>query len=99
MDTNQALKILKDGGFKIEKSGKNYIYRTSIGDFLYSPRELVNFARTYTSEGQRLSFKKNVKTYSNKKNRTQTREDIHHERFENFDYNKPRKKDNIWNWD
>lgn len=65
----------------------------------YSGRELVNFARIWTSEGQNTPTKKLVKEFDKKKNRQATRQAIHHKNYDKIPQNEKVKQEDVWNWD
>lgn len=102
MNLEKALKILKGEWHTFVKTAKGYVQEHDFMaqyEYIYTPRKIINWAKLYTSEGQRLNIKQKVKQERKEKNRHHTKQDIHHERFENFSKNKLRKDGDIWNWD
>lgn len=64
----------------------------------YSARELIKFARVYTSDNeQHTAIKTSLKTNS-KKNRTKVRDAIKTESFDDIPQNGEMFKDDIWNY-
>lgn len=61
-------------------------------------REVVKLARN-RNRLVGTSIKKNVKTFSNKKNRAATRDAINSQNFDRIPQNEPTKTDDIWSWD
>jgi creatinine amidohydrolase/Fe(II)-dependent formamide hydrolase-like protein len=102
MNTEKAFEILKLNGWNLYKNGKTYFVVSHGGnhpDEEICPRELIKKASYYTSENSSRNYKKSAKKYRHKNNRQSTREDIHHENFDNFSHNELRDDEDIWNWD
>ena len=102
MNAEKAFEILKLNGWNLYKDGNKYFQRSGGGnwpDEEICPRALIKRASYYTSENSSSNYKKNTKKYRHKNNRQTTREDIHHERFENFSHNQLREDEDMWNWD
>jgi len=100
MSTREAVKILKDQGYFVDKvNGIFYIKYPTMTSEAMSAREVIKIAKIYTSEGQRNNIKKNVKQQRHERNRAKTRQLIEKEEFDAFYYNKLAKDDDIWNWD
>lgn len=97
MNTKEALKILKEQGYSFEVCGKKY-YQLP-GYYEYSARQLIKWAKCYTSEHKfNTAWKSPLKEFRHRKNRAKTKDDIHHERFDNFGKGL-RKDEDPWNWD
>lgn len=65
-----------------------------------SPRELIGWAKNYTSERPgRTAFKKPLKEYQAKRDRRKTKQAIRHENIDSIPLNKPLHEENRWNWD
>lgn len=64
----------------------------------WSGREIIKLARAYTDSSQQTSMHKNVKKYSNDKDRTATRDAIKKEDFDKIPSNRRTKEDDIWGW-
>jgi hypothetical protein len=103
MNTKKAIKILKEKGYFVEQISKNKFRvsksrrETEYDDYL-DGHELVRLAKIWTSEGQNLPFKENVKHFDKRRNRQKTNQAIHHEEFDKFPKGKIYKED-IWSWD
>lgn len=103
MNTKKAIKILKEQGYFVDQISKNEFRvsdsrrETKYDDYL-DGHELVRRAKIWTSEGQNLRFKKNVKHFDKRRNRQKTNQAIHHEEFDKFPKGKIYKED-IWSWD
>ena len=102
MNTKKATKILREQGYYVEKlSKKEFILGFSKRDqdcSVVDARNLISRARIYTSEGQKLPIKDNVKHFDKRRNRQRTNQAIHHEEFDKFPKGKIYKED-IWSWD
>ena len=110
MNTQDAIKHLKSIGFFVENFGKNYKIRRigrsetpwSAQDF-YTARELIKFAKSYSSENnQNTALKNNLKTFDKSKNRAKTRNLTSvkdEEKLDEFGPNAKIKRENRWNWD
>lgn len=98
MNLKKALNILKCRGWKIEyKNGKYYKDWGFLVEEI-TPREIVRIARLYTSDNKSNTvIKSGMKEFRHRKNRTKTREDLKHERYDNFGKGL-RKDENPWNW-
>lgn len=104
MNVKIAIKILREHGYKIisHDSEKKWsiAYNGFCLDEKLSGREIIKMARIYTSDNnQNTAMKRSLKHFRNRKNRSKTREDLSHDRFDNFDKNKLRQDDDSWNWD
>lgn len=102
MNTKKAMKILREQGISVEQDDKNFILEYKGFDFYetLSGRELIKYAKNYTSENNRnTSFKSSVKHFDNRKNRQATREKLSHEMYDDIPQNGKVKQENIWNWD
>lgn len=102
MNAEKAYEILKLNGWLIYKDGNKYFQKSGGGNWTdeeISPRALIKKASYYTSENSSSSSKKSAKKYRHKNNRQATKQDIHHEKFDNFSNNELREDEDIWNWD
>lgn len=106
MNTKEAIKILKERVsyiHTIEKDGKNFVvyYKAWIIESdVYSARQLIKWAKSYTSENnQNTASKRNVKKFDNGKNRTATRDAIKSENFDKIPQRGKVAMDDIWSWD
>ena len=111
MNTAAAIKHLKSIGFFVEPlAGKLYnIRRIGTSDHPWyskgarTARELINFARVYSSENnQHTAIKKNVKRCDKAKNRAATRNLLNTRDEERIDLLGPKvkaKQEDIWMWD
>ena len=101
MNTKKAVQILKEHGYIVNKADKGWQvqYPCSIYPSFYSNRQLINHARTYTSEGQQTPINKNVKYYRHRNNRHHTKQSLANESYEEFFRGKLRKDEDRWNWD
>jgi hypothetical protein len=101
VNLEEALKILKEQDRIFEKVKGGYLekcpFYTSWNEIV-SARQVINTAKSYTSEGTQRSVKKNLKQSRREKNRSATKEDIHHERYDNFSKNNLRKDGDPWDW-
>lgn len=115
MNLKKAIKLLKELSWihdivklpNRKKGEKRWKIHNSWGDpniptlndyDILTDREVVSFARDrHRMTG--TSIKKNVKKFSNKKNRAATRDAIKSENFDIIPQNKPTKTDDIWSWD
>ena len=103
MDTQEAVTILESRGWKIyPKNGKWAITHPIYGDMvswktenpLFSGRELVKFVRN-----DKRYYKSNVKKFSNRKDRSATRDAIKSENFDKIPQNARTKEEDPWCWD
>lgn len=101
MNIEKALKILREKGNIITRSGKGWEVRwpCSTETYYYTDRKLINWAREYTSEGQQTPVNSNVKYFRHRNNRHHTKQSLAHERYEEFFQGKLRKDEDRWNWD
>lgn len=97
----KAMNLLNEIGFNIEIVDGRYVNKqyAPLNDEFLTERELIKWARIYSSEGQRTPIKRNVKEFRHRNNRAKTREDIHRENFDSFSQGELRKDEDIWNWD
>ena len=65
----------------------------------WSGRDIIKLARSYTDSNQQTSMHKNVKKFSNDKDRTATRDAIQKEDFDKIPSKMRTKSDSLWNWD
>lgn len=65
----------------------------------WTGREIVKLARSYTDSNQQTSLHKNVKKFSNDKDRTATRDAIKKEDFDKIPAQKRTAESNPWCWD
>jgi hypothetical protein len=90
-------------GLDITKIGDGlYTFKMYDGSLRqYTARELINLAKDYSSSSKRnTTMKKNVKHFSNSKNRTKTRDALATEDFDKIpNRNAPVAEDDIWCWD
>lgn len=90
-------------GLDITKIGNGlYTFKLYDGNLRqYTARELINLAKDYSSSSKRnTTMKKNVKHFSNAKNRSKTRDILATEEFDKLpDVNNPVAEDDIWSWD
>ena len=101
MNTERAVKILKKNAYKVQYHGndnwsvKGYNWSEW---YSYKTRELINFAKSFTSNSKSRA-KKMVKKFSDKKNRAATRSAINTSQTENLNSNMPAKTEDVWSWD
>jgi uncharacterized protein with WD repeat len=100
----QALVFLnKKKDRKFEMINRNlYIEKDWRGeDKTYTARELIKLAKVWSSENnQETSIKKNIKHFSNRKNRTHTRDALSTHDFDKIpSVNNVVAEDDRWNWD
>jgi uncharacterized protein with WD repeat len=107
MTVDEAIKTLKerkDWFHTAEKIGKN-LYRVYYrGGYLQedtmTAREIIKSAKAYSSENnQETAIKKNLKKYSNCKDRAATRDNLRKEEFDKIPSKKRVKEDDRWSWD
>ena len=99
---NKAFKVmnlLNEIGFNIELVDGKFVSFNQGYEEILSDRQVIKWARIYSSEGQRTPIKRNVKEFRHRNNRAKTREDIHRENFDSFSQGELRKDEDIWNWD
>lgn len=78
------------------KKGRTELYNKD----RYTPRELIKWAKGYTSDSPgRTPFKKPLKEYQAKRDRRKTKQAIKHENIDSIPLNKPLHEENRWNWD
>jgi hypothetical protein len=65
----------------------------------WTGREIIKLARAYTDSSQQTSMRKNVKKFSNDKDRAATRDAIKKEDFDKIPSNKRTKEEDRWCWD
>lgn len=71
-----------------------------INDWRYTARELIKWARCYTSDSNRnTKFKSTVKFFDHRKNRRRTKQCLKNELYDNIPSRKAVYKENRWNWD
>lgn len=110
MNTQEAIKHLKSIGFFVEPLFPSGYKIRKIGqsdypwnDDIYSSRELVKFAKCYSSENnQNTAFKKMIKTFDKSKNRAKTRNLLaakDEEKLDEFGPNAKILQEDRWNWD
>ena len=104
MNTKKAIKIIRKQGNYVHQIGRDkYIISDSKipqpYDREYDGRDLVNYAKIYTSEGQKTSIKRDLKYADKRKNRSATRQALSGENYDLFFFNKKAKQDDIWYWD
>lgn len=100
MNVKKALKILKSKGYQFQKIDGQWFMIGDWGEpYPYDDRALINFAREFTSEGQRTPVKSNVKSVGKRKERQRVREALAHDRYDDIPLKKPIHKEDIWNWD
>lgn len=101
---HQAMEHLnKRKGWRIEMVNANlYLDHHTDGEPIeYTARQLIKLAKVWSSENnQETAIKKNVKRFSNRKNRTKTRDAIKNEDFDKIpSVNDVVDTDDRWNWD
>jgi hypothetical protein len=116
MNTSEAIAHLEKQGWKINKKGNsyqvnrigrgvhyNYASNNFKGNDLYSARELVKFARIFSSDNnQSTKLRKNLKEFSNGPERAHVRDLVKlqdEERLEDLSKNKVTTKEDVWSWD
>ena len=116
MNTSEAIAHLEKQGWKINKKGNgyqlnrigrgihyNWMAKNFTGDTLYSARELVKFARIFSSNNsQSTALRKNLKEFSDGPERAHVRDLTKlqdEERLEDLSKNKVTTKEDIWSWD
>ena len=103
MNTHEAIKILKNKGWKIVKldSGNLNVLHPRWSDYdEYTPREFIELARCYTHENKRATnINQSTKKEHNGKNRSATRNAINSDDFDKIPLNRPTKSGDRWNWD
>lgn len=78
------------------KKGRTELYNKD----RYSPREIIKWAKTYTSDSPgKTAFKKPLKEYQAKRDRRKTKQAIKHQDIDSIPLNKPLHEENRWNWD
>ena len=65
----------------------------------WTGREIIKLARAYTDSNHQTSFHKNVKKFSNDKDRTATRDAIKNEDFDKIPSKKRTAESDPWAWD
>jgi hypothetical protein len=89
MNLQKAIKIIKERGFcsveKIPNKAKNE-ERWQVDNFTYTDHELIAYARGYTSDINR-SYKKHVKHFNSRKERTAERSALAHEDYDKIPLN------------
>lgn len=111
MNTKDAIKHLKSIGYFVEPLFPNRYKIRRIGQSdlpwviqdSYSARELVKFAKCYSSENNQSSaIKKNIKKFDKSKARAKTRNLLaskDEEKLDEFGPNAKIKSEDRWNWD
>lgn len=103
MDLRGSLKILKERAHINFTESSNNGERVWLYDndptLPYTDREIIKFAREYTSERTQTPIKKNVKEFDRRGNRAKTKELLHHEKYEDIPQNDKVHKEDIWGWD
>lgn len=113
MNTEEAIKILRREGYTVtpeenlgDKRGQpRYIVDREFNlpngkPFFYTARELIKWAKCYTSENNRTTaMKRNIKKYDRIKNRRATKKAIKEERWDDIPLNGKVKEEDSWNWD
>lgn len=84
-----------NGDYRINSNG---LYYETIKNE-WTGREIVKLARSYTDSNQQTTLHKNVKKFSNDKDRTATRDAIKKEDFDKIPSKKRTSESSIWNWD
>lgn len=100
MNVQKAIRILKQRAhfIRIEECGKDWKLIWDSGySSIYTNRELINFARCYTSEYTE-PVSKILKTF-NPKVRRKTRQMVHEEKFDDIPTDKPVYKEDGWHYD
>lgn len=101
--TEQALERLKVHDNKFVKINENLFHQIGCDgeEFPYTARELIKFAKCYSSENRgETKVRKNLKHFSNSKNRSHTRDLIQVGDYDMIpSVNDPVATDDPWNWD
>lgn len=101
MNVTRAIKHLQRQGVRIQRvdnNSFNVMFTRCTTWWPYTSRELVKLAKSMSSYCDR-SYKRNVKHYNNRKNRTATRAAIAHGRAGDLNDKKVAKGDDVWAWD
>lgn len=97
MSTKEAIKILRQHGYDVEKINKHSFL---VDKEPYTARELCDYATYYTSENNRNTvFKKQLKYWEHKNNRHATKQALNNMDFDSIPQNKKVKGEDPWNWD
>lgn len=112
MNTEEAIKILRREGYTValeenlgDKKVQRYIIDREFScpndkPFLMTARELIKWARCYTSENNHNSaIKRNIKEFDHIKDRRATKRAIKEERWDDIPLKGKVKEENPWNWD
>ena len=68
--------------------------------WLYTARELIKWAREYTSDSKRnTKLKSTIKFFDHRKNRRRTKQCLKHKLYDNIPSKKAVYRENRWNWD
>jgi hypothetical protein len=86
-----------NGNVWMNYHSKGWYYLDSTKD-IWTGRQVIKLARSYTDSNQQTSMHKNVKKFSNDKDRTATRDAIKNEDFDKIPSKKRTKSDDIWSW-
>ena len=78
-----------------KEDGLYYLWNDGERCFPYNEKEVWRLINSYKYDNSPM--KKNVKKFSNKKERTRLRENLNRERFEMAEIRD--NKENIWHWD
>jgi DNA-binding GntR family transcriptional regulator len=98
MDTKEAVKLLRENGYIVNKFKKGWhvLRPFSTEETFYSNRELIKQANNELAPHYN---KKEAKHFRHRNNRHHTKQSINHGKYEEFFSGKLRKDENIWNWD
>ena len=101
MNTSQSTAFLKNKGYSVNISGDKYTvsHPCWCGPKEYSARELVKLAMSNRDSGSQPSLGKNLKSFSNSKDRAATRDALNSENFDIIPSNSRTREDSRWNWD
>jgi len=110
MNVQESIKHLQRIGYVVEKhlGGKYKIHRIGqsefpdIENFFYSQRDLIKYAKVFSSENnQNSAIKRRIKKFDNSKNRAATRALLkkNEETIDSFGPNAKLKREDRWNWD
>jgi hypothetical protein len=112
MNTQEAILFLSNKGIKVHAKDDKYtvywndgsIWQSWLGrelgyEQMHSGREIVKLARQMRDSGSIPSLGKNVKSFSNSKDRARTRDLVSIGDFDSIPLNKRTAESDRWDWD
>ena len=99
MNVEQSLKILRGRNIHVRGTQNNWEVVGRYKLKLMSDRQLINYAREFTSERNRTQVKATVKKFTHRGNRSRTRQWIEKRQYDRFTNQHLAYVEDEWAWD